>query len=147
MSIAEFDRVLVPLSSERDAAGTATALGPLLAESDAEIYAVHVIEKAGGAPDKASVAQRELVAEDVFGTFVEELEEADRVLESGVRYGTDVAATIVRAAREVDADAIVFTPRGGSRWQKLLTGDVTLNLVAESDLPILILPDPSGTID
>ena len=41
-------------------------------------------------------------------------------------------------------DAIVFTPRGGSRWRKLVTGDVTHNLVRSSDFPILVLPDREG---
>lgn len=53
----------------------------------------------------------------------------------------DVAATIIDAAHEWNASAIVFTPRGGSRWGKLLSGDVTHKLVQTSDVPVLVLPD------
>ena len=34
----------------------------------------------------------------------------------------------------------VFTPRGASRWKKLLAGDVTHNLPNNSDIPIPVFP-------
>ena len=48
---------------------------------------------------------------------------------------------IAGAAHDRSASAIVFTPRGGSRWRRLVTGDVTHNLVRSSDIPILIVPE------
>ncbi|WP_135822238.1 universal stress protein [Halostella litorea] len=135
-----FRRILVPIANEDDAAATAAALGPYLDGAAAEVVAVAVVEKAGGAPDKASVEQRERHAEASFDRFRTGLGDVD--VETEIRYGTDVAETIVDAAHDVGASAIVFTPRGGSRWIKLLTGDVTTNLVADSDLPVVVLPDP-----
>jgi len=104
------------------------------------VIAVHVIEKAGGAPDKASVEQRELRAEDIFSIVTEGFENFDISLETDLRYGTDIAETIIDAAHDWDASTIVFTPRGGSRWRKLLTGDVAFKLVEKSDRPVLVLP-------
>ena len=133
-----FRRVLVPVASEDDAAATSRALGSHI-DGDSTIVALHVIEKAGGAPDKASVEQREAVAESVFATMRDALPDTD--LETRVAYGTDVADTVFHVADETDASSIVFTPRGGSRWIRLLTGDVALSLITETDRPVVVLPD------
>jgi nucleotide-binding universal stress UspA family protein len=132
-----FDRVLLPVASPEDGRTTARAFGSYGANAD-RVVAVHVIEKAGGAPDKASVEQREQEAEKIFAIVREEL--GDDV-ETEIAYGTDVAGTIFDVAAEIDATAIVFTPRGGSRWVQLLTGDVALDLISETDRPVVVLPD------
>jgi nucleotide-binding universal stress UspA family protein len=139
-----FDRVVVPVADRDDAAATVATLRPYLA-ADSTVIAVHVIEKAGGAPDKASVEQLELRAEEIFSIITEGFNDTNVVLETDLRYGTDIASAIVGAAHDRCANAILFTPRGGSRWRKLLTGDVTHNLVRSSDIPILVLPDREET--
>jgi len=129
------DRVLLPVASQADAEATAAAIDGY---DIGETVAVHVVEKAGGAPDKASVQQREEAAIEVFRVLREAL---DRPIETEIRYGTDVAEAIFEAAHEIGASSIVVTPRGGSRWIRLLTGDVALSLVTETDLPVVVLPD------
>ena len=135
-----FSRVVVPVANRDDAAATATTLRSYFAV-DSTVIAVHVIEKAGGAPDKASVEQREQRAAEIFSIIAEGFDDSGIGLETDLRYGTDIASSIVGAAHDRSASAIVFPPRGGSRWRKLLTGDVTHNLVRSSDVPILVLPD------
>lgn len=132
-----FDRIVLPVASPEDARASCRALEPY---ADGEIVAIHVVEKAGGAPDKAGVEQREAYAEEIFEALQACLGE-DRNVETEVRYGTDVAETIFDAAGDHDASAIVITPRGGSRWARLLTGDVALDIVTESDRPVIVLPD------
>lgn len=141
MSDSLFQRVVVPVATADDAESTTAALAPYVDGAGGTVVAVHVIEKAGGAPDKASVEHRERLAEDVFDVVTERLRDTDVAIETRVLFGTDVAETIIDAAHEEDASAIVFTPRGGSRWVKLLSGDVTHGLVGVSDRPILVLPD------
>jgi nucleotide-binding universal stress UspA family protein len=131
-----FDRIVLPVASIEDAQATARALGP---HETGRVVAVHVIEKAGGAPDKASVEQREEVAAEAFDVLRDAL--PDRSIETDLRYGTDVAETIFAAAGDHDATAIVITPRGGNRWIRLLTGDVALNLVTKTNRPVIVLPD------
>jgi len=60
--------------------------------------------------------------------------------ETDVLYGTDIGEAIIEGAHAHQADGIAFTPRGGSRWLKLLTGDVTETLVYLRDLPVIVLP-------
>jgi nucleotide-binding universal stress UspA family protein len=141
MTDSVFHRVVIPIANRDDAAATMTALRPYVAGMDSTVIAVHVIEKAGGAPDKASVEQREQRAEDIFDIVTDGLSDVATSFETEMLYGTDIAAAVIDAAHDRNASAIVFTPRGGSRWKKLLTGDVTNKLVTSSDVPILVLPN------
>ncbi|WP_123533654.1 universal stress protein [Halosimplex salinum] len=131
------DRVVLPVAHDDDATATARALD---GHEFGSALAVHVVEKAGGAPDKASVEQREEAAEEAFSVlrayFDDEVD-----LETRILYGTDVADAIFEAADDYGASSIVITPRGGSRWIQLLTGDVALSLVTETDRPVVVLPD------
>jgi nucleotide-binding universal stress UspA family protein len=136
-----FQRVLVPVASREDAATTTSALVSQVDAVDGTVIATHVIEKANGALDKASVEQREQDAVAIFDIVSEGLAHTEVPLETRVLYGTDVAATIIDAAHEVNATSIMFTPRGGSHWIKLLTGDVTHELVEDSDIPVVVLPE------
>ncbi|ELZ24307.1 UspA domain protein [Halosimplex carlsbadense 2-9-1] len=136
-----FQRVVVPVANSGDAEATAATLVPYAEGTDCEVVAVHVIEKAGEAPNKASVEQREQWAQEMFAAISDGLSDTGVTLETKTRYGTDIAATVIDAAHEFDATAIAFTPRGRSRWRKLLAGDVTHNLVTNTDVPSLVLSD------
>ncbi|MFB6108288.1 MAG: universal stress protein [Haloplanus sp.] len=135
-----FSRPVVPVANEADAVETCRAAFPRVAAVGGRPLVVHVVEKAGGAPDKASVEQRELLAEEAFDAVRELAADFGVDVETRVLYGTDVAAAIVDAAADADASAIVFHPRGGWWLLDLLTGDVRDSLVTESDRPVVVLP-------
>ncbi len=135
------ETVLLPLASPEDAETTCEAVVPYLVDGG-RVITVHVIEKAGGAPDKASVEQREGRAEEIFETVTERFAGTEIDVETQLLYGTDVARTVIDAAGEHDASAIVITPRTASRWTRLLTGDVALTLLSDTDRPLLVVPDP-----
>ena len=135
-----FSRVVVPVANRDDATATATTLRSYVA-MDATVIAVHVIEKVGGAPDNASVEQREQRAAEIFSIITEGSDDPGVLIETGLRYGTDIASSIVGAAHSRTASAIAFPPWGGNRWRKLVTGDVTHTLVQSSDIPILTVPE------
>jgi nucleotide-binding universal stress UspA family protein len=132
-----FDHIVLPVADPDDAAATCEALS---AHDVGSVVAVHVIEKAGGAPDKAGVEQREEYAEEIFAVVRDRMPDGVPV-ETEIAFDTDVADAVFRVAAEVDATAVVITPRGGSRWVRLLTGDVALSLVTENDRPVVVLPD------
>lgn len=131
--------VLVPVADPDDGERTATALAPLLTQTSSVVI-VHVIEKAGGAPDKASVEQREEYAEEIFERARTALATTDATVETAVLYGTDVVERIFDEARDRGVDAVVFTPREGNRFAELLTGSVARRLVKEASVPVVALP-------
>jgi len=135
------DRPLVPVASPDDAVATYEELRPYLLETEVVPLVVHVVEKAGGAPDKAGVEQREEHAEKAFEAIRERARTDGVEIDTKLLYGTDVAAAIRDAAAEADASAIVFRSRGGSRWLDLVSGGVRSSLVTDSDLPVIVLPD------
>jgi nucleotide-binding universal stress UspA family protein len=128
------DRVLLPVADEDDATASARALKN---QQYGDVVVVNVIEKAGGAVDKASVEQRELDAEDMFAAASAVLGD----VETDIYYGTDIVDTIFEAADDIDATAVVVTPRGGNRFVRLLSGDVALKMITENDRPVVVLPD------
>ncbi|WP_439026502.1 universal stress protein [Haloarchaeobius sp. DT45] len=131
------DSIVVPVATEADARATAAALDSLEPHTFGRITVIHVVEKGDGVPDKTPVEQSETVADKAFATFRNTFPDA------GTRkvYRRDVVAGIIEYADEVDASAIVFRPRGGSRLVQFLAGDRTLRLVTEADCPVVALPE------
>ncbi|WP_436911737.1 universal stress protein [Halosimplex marinum] len=121
---------LVPVADEADARATARGLEPYAPD---RVTVANVVEKAGGAPDKTPVEQSERVATAAVEAFRERFPSADH----RVVYGRDVVGAILDLADEVDASAVAFRPRGGSRLVQFLSGDKTLRLVTESDRPVV----------
>lgn len=142
-----FETVVLPVASAEDARTTCAGAAAHLRRASGRAVVVHVIEKAGGAPDKASVEQREEGAEELFAAAREACDAAHVTIDTRLEYGTDVPETIFAVADEVDASAIAFTPRGGSRWVRLLSGDVANTLVNESRRPVVVLPDQPDASD
>ncbi|MGB9964980.1 universal stress protein [Halobacterium hubeiense] len=134
------ETVVVPVASEADAETTMRAVLPRVGEAGGSIIAVHVVEKGGGAMDKAGVEQRELYAEDVFAVVEDACADAGVACETDLRFDEDVADGIFAAARDHGASAVAFTPRESNRWLDLLTGDNARDLVKRAELPVVVLP-------
>lgn len=130
--------VLVPVANEEDAATTASLLESYEFE---RIAVLHVVEKGEGVPDKTPVEQSTQVAEAAFETFRETFPDA----ETETAYRRDIVKGIFEVADEINASAIAFRPRGGSRLIQWLSGDRTLRLVTEADRPVITIPEASDT--
>lgn len=139
MTLAFDGTVVVPVADPDDGEPTAAALAPYLTPNST-VIAVNVIEKAGGAPDKASMEQREEYANEIFERVRQPLETTDATVETDVLYGTDIVERIFAEAEYRDADAVVFMAREGNRLAELITGDVARRMVKDASVPVVALP-------
>ncbi|UWG48630.1 Nucleotide-binding protein, UspA family [Halanaeroarchaeum sp. HSR-CO] len=133
-------RVVVPVAGPDDAAATCEVAVPHVAAAGGSLTAVYVVEKAGGAIDKASVEQREEFAEEAFEAVRSACNGADVDCSTEIVFGTDVVDAILDFGRDTDASAIVFSPRRGSRWLDLLSGNLSAKLVKQADRPVIVFP-------
>ena len=127
------EHVLLPVAHEEDALATAEALEPY---RPARVTALHVVEKGEGVPDKTPVEQSEDLADESYAAVRSVFPDADE----HTAYDRDVVAAILEAAVAVDASAIAYRSRGGSRLMQFLSGDLTAKLVTNADVPVIALP-------
>ncbi|WP_224338162.1 universal stress protein [Haloprofundus halobius] len=125
--------VLLPIAHEEDARATARELEPYQPK---RVTALHVVEKAGGAPDKTPIEQSEELAEESYAAVRSVFPDAD----DHTAYARDVVGAIFDAAEKVDATAIAYRSRGGNRLMQFLSGDLSLKLVTQADRPVIALP-------
>jgi len=130
--------VLLPVAHEEDALATARALEPY--DPD-RVTALHVVEKGDGVPDKTPVEQSEELAAESYAAVRTMFPDADE----HTAYGRDVVGAIHDAADEVDASAIAYRSRGGNRLMQFLSGDLSTKLVTNASVPVVALPQGSGT--
>jgi len=121
------------VATEKDARETAQRLAAYDPEA---VTALHVVEKGGGAPDKTPVEQSESVAAAAFDAVREAFPDA----ETATAYDRNVVDAIFETADEIDASAIAYRSRGGSRLMHFLSGDLSIKLVTQSDRPVIALP-------
>ncbi len=134
MSHSFTDSIVVPVADQEDATVTAAALEPY---DVGTITVVYVVEKGEGVPDKTPVEQSEQIATESFAAF----RETFPTVETETIYRRNVVTGIIEVATDIDASAIVFHPRGGSRIRQLLAGDRSLRLITEAKRPVIALPN------
>ena len=140
----DIDRMLLPLATKRDAKGSCTALAPYLTAPESSIVVLHIIEKHGEFIDKAPLAAQEERAEEIFQLVRDEFADEDVIIETDLRYSTNVLEEILSTATDHQVDAIVFRPRDTNRLAKLFSGDLALKLLMNSPYPIFVLPSPDA---
>lgn len=138
--MAFFQHILIPVAEEEDARATCVTLQPYLEDIE-RVTAVHVIEKAGGAVDKAPLEKRREDATE-FLAIVEETLSGSVAVDTRTVFATDIVPALFSEAGDAGAEAVAFRARGGSRIKRIIAGDLTTKLVTDPDIPVISLPNP-----
>ncbi len=129
--------VLLPIATEEDATNTCEAVMPYLADKDCRVFVIHVVREPKRNVD---IAETETRAETVFERATACFDTVDIPVTGEVWYGSDVSQTILDAAAEYNADAIILTPRKKSVWRRLLSENIIGQLSRAVDQPLIIIP-------
>lgn len=140
-----FETVVLPVASAEDARTTCAGAAAHLRRAGGRAVVVHVIAGSDSGSGADSIEGHESGAEETFAAAREACDATEITVETRLEYGSDVVETVSAVADEVDASAVVFTPRAGNRWIKLLSGDVANALINRSERPVVVLPDPPAS--
>jgi len=135
-SFVEID-VLLPLADRKDARNTCHAALPYLEGKDCRVHVLHVVHGVEPDGDRGGI---EDCVNEVFDIAAECFDAVEIPVSTEIRYGNNVGRTILDAADDYSADAIVLTPRERSIWRRLLSQNVLATLATNVDQPLIIIP-------
>lgn len=135
-SFVEID-VLLPLADREDARNTCHAALPYLEGKDCRVHVIHVVQGEKRDADPEPIDEH---VHEVFDIATECFDGVGIPVSTDVRYGKNVGRTILDAADEYSADAIVLTPRERAIWRRVLSQNVLATLATNVDQPLIIIP-------
>ncbi|WP_265110647.1 universal stress protein [Halosolutus halophilus] len=135
-SFVEID-VLLPLADREDAHTTCHAVLPYLEGKDCRVHVIHVVHGEKRNADRDAIDER---VDAVFDVARECFDGVGIPVSTDVRYGKNVGQTILDAADEYSADAVVLTPRERSIWRRVLSQNVLTTLAKNVDQPLIVIP-------
>jgi nucleotide-binding universal stress UspA family protein len=129
-------RILVAVSSPYAAERVADTLGDLAKRLSAEVLVVHVSRPSGGQLRE----QEQADGEAAIRYLREELQKRNLVVQDLLMFSDDIARAILNTAVEREATMIVLGLTGKNVFARLLAGNVPVELIKNTRIPVLILP-------
>lgn len=128
-----------PWASER----IADPLGDLAKRLAAEVLVVHVSRPSGGQMRE----QEQQDGEAAISLLRQKLEERGVNVQTLLMFSDDIARAVLNTAVERDVTLIVLGLTGKNVFARLLAGNVPVELIKNTRVPVLLLPpDYKGTI-
>ena len=136
-------RILVAVSSPWAAQKVLDCVGDLASRLKAEVLVVHVSRPSGGQMRE----QEQADGEAAIRLLRERLQERNIVVQDLLMFSDDIARAILNIAKERDATMIVLGLTGKNVFARLLAGNVPVELIKNTKIPVLLLPpDHKGNI-
>ena len=129
-------RILVAVSSPYAAQRVIDTVGDLAQRLKAEVLVVHVSRPSAGQLRE----QEQADGEAAIRFLREKLQERDLVVQDLLMFSDDIARAILNTAVERDATMIVLGLTGKNVFARLLAGNVPVELIKNTKVPVLILP-------
>jgi nucleotide-binding universal stress UspA family protein len=129
-------RILVAVSSPYAAEKVVDSVGDLAKRLAAEVLVVHVSRPSGGQMRE----QEQADGEQAIRFLRERLQERGLVVQDLLMFSDDIARAILNTALEREATLIVLGLTGKNVFARLLAGNVPVELIKNTKIPVLILP-------
>lgn len=136
-----YERVLLPVSGKNSGERALKALSQARKLDPREIILLHAVAPSVGSPmpnltsDKQDVTVK---AEALLAPLAAELDHAGIAHQTVILHGLPVE-TIVKTAREMDAEAIVMFSDGHDDLADKLFGSITEHVLRSTPLPVLVV--------
>ncbi|HYO08347.1 MAG TPA: universal stress protein [Tepidisphaeraceae bacterium] len=136
-------RIMVAVSSPWASERIADPLGDLAKRLAAEVLVVHVSRPSGGQMRE----QEQQDGEAAISLLRQKLEERGVNVQTLLMFSDDIARAVLNTAVERDVTLIVLGLTGKNVFARLLAGNVPVELIKNTRVPVLLLPpDYKGTI-
>jgi nucleotide-binding universal stress UspA family protein len=136
-------RILVAVSSPWASERVAEPLALLARRLDAEVLVVHVSRPSGGQMRE----QEQADGESAISLLREKLTGQNVVVQTLLMFSDDIARAILNTAVEREVSLIVLGLTGKNVFARLLAGNVPVELIKNTKIPVLLLPpDFKGSI-
>ena len=136
-------RILVAVSSPYAAQKVVDCVSDLAKRLAAEVLVVHVSRPSGGQMRE----QEQADGEAAIRLLRERLQSKGITVQDLLMFSDDIARAILNTAVEREVTMIVLGLTGKNIFARLLAGNVPVELIKNTRIPVLLLPpDWSGTI-
>ena len=129
-------RILVAVSSPYAAERVVDTVGDLAKKLGAEVLVVHVSRPSGGQMRE----QEQADGEAAIRLLREYLQERNVVVQDLLMFSDDIARAVLNTAVEHGVTMIVLGLTGKNVFARLLAGNVPVELIKNTKIPVLILP-------
>ncbi|WP_428940857.1 universal stress protein [Fontivita pretiosa] len=129
-------RILVAVSSPWASQRLVEPLADLATRLDAEVLVVHVSRPSGGQLREQEQAEGEAAVR----LLSEKLQERNVAVQTLLMFSDDIARAILNTASEREISLIVLGLTGKNIFARLLAGNVPVELIKNTRIPVLLLP-------
>jgi nucleotide-binding universal stress UspA family protein len=136
-------RILIAVSSPWASERVVEPLADLARRIHAEVLVVHVSRPSGGQMRE----QEQADGEEAIRVLREQLEQRGVLVQTLLMFSDDIARAILNTAVEREVTLIVLGLTGKNVFARLLAGNVPVELIKNTRIPVLLFPpDHKGTI-
>lgn len=129
-------RIMVAVSSPWAAERVADSVADLAHRLDAEVLVVHVSRPSGGQLRE----QEQADGESAIRLLRDKLQQKSVAVQDLLMFSDDIARAVLNTAVERDVTLIVLGLTGKNVFARLLAGNVPVELIKNTKIPVLILP-------
>lgn len=134
-------RILVAVSSPWASQRLVEPVADLANRLGAEVLVVHVSRPSGGQLREQEQADGESAVRELS----EKLQEKGAAVQTLLMFSDDIARAILNTAAEREISLIVLGMTGKNIFARLLAGNVPVELIKNTKIPVLLLPPDYGS--